>query len=108
VRPQDPDPHHLQRGDLGREGRGRSIRPTDTAEHVADEQAGRDRRAEPLGQVANTVAKWEDGARPRARWLPLLGDVLGVDPAQLEADLAAWSPPPRPGRRRRVDAPKEP
>jgi transcriptional regulator with XRE-family HTH domain len=48
--------------------------------------------AQKLGTHVNTVAKWENGARPRARWMPALAEVLGVEAAQLEAELASWQP----------------
>jgi transcriptional regulator with XRE-family HTH domain len=59
--------------------------------------------AERVGTHVNTLARWEDGARPRARWIPLLAEALNVDAAQLEAEIAAWRPPAQPSARRRVD-----
>lgn len=46
--------------------------------------------ARALGVSLNTVQRWEDGAIPRARYLPALAQALGVDPMTLDRTIRAW------------------
>jgi transcriptional regulator with XRE-family HTH domain len=81
----------VERHPIEKYRRARGLRQSDLAERV--------------GVNENSVLRWEKGATPRPQHLPRIAEALGVDPLQLDGELAVWVPPEGPTRKRRVDLP---